>query len=52
MKMVAIRQILARIPGGLAQRTLDKSDKDFKPGDVDWNTINSLPHNRDVDKNM
>jgi len=51
-KMAAIRQILARIPGGLAQRTLDKSDKDFKPGDVDWNTINSLPHNRDVDKNM
>jgi hypothetical protein len=51
-KMSAIRQILARIPGGLAQRNLDRSDKDFKPGDVDWETINSLPHNRDVDKNM
>jgi ATP-dependent protease ClpP protease subunit len=51
-KLSAIQSILALVPGGAIPRNLDKKDKTTATGGVDWDTINSLPHNQSVDTNL
>ena len=50
-KIVAIRTLLASQPGVKAEGNRDNSDPEAgKPGDVDWEIINKLPHNQEVDQ--
>ena len=51
-KLSSIQSILALVPGGAIPRNLDKKDKTTTTGGVDWETINSLPHNQSVDTNL
>lgn len=51
-KVAAIRTLLAAQPGSKIQRNLDKKDPAGNTTNgVDWDTIDSLPHNKTVDKN-
>ncbi len=51
-KTSAIRALLARMPGAPPAGIMDKGDPDPRPDGVDWALINSLPHNRALDKNL
>lgn len=51
-KASAIRALLARLPGAPAPGILDKGDPQPKTDGVDWALIDSLPHNRDIDRNL
>jgi ATP-dependent protease ClpP protease subunit len=51
-KAAAIRTLLARMPGAPAPGILDTRDPQLKADGVDWDLINSLPHNRDIDRNL
>jgi len=51
-KAEAIRRLLARIPGAAPLGILGKKDHHPNPEGVDWELINSLPHNRETDQNL
>ena len=52
-KVAAIRTLLASKPGFKPVATLDDEDPEGNAGvDVDWETINNLPHNKAVDNNL
>ncbi len=51
-KAEAIRTLLAARPGVAVAGILDNLDSTSQePVDADWETINNLPHNKDVDNN-
>lgn len=51
-KASAIRLLLSRMPGAGIAGILDKGDPARSPDGVNWELINSLPHNMDIDKNL
>lgn len=51
-KANALRAIIAAKPAAPVPGTLDTADPKPTSGDVDWKTINSLPHNQLVDDNL
>ncbi|HPS13157.1 MAG TPA: S49 family peptidase [Prolixibacteraceae bacterium] len=51
-KVAAIGALLSLVPGATPPGTLTKGDKNKKADGVDWDLINSLPHNQEVDKNL
>lgn len=51
-KASAIRSLLSRMPGAGIAGILDKGDPAPSPDGVNWELINSLPHNLDIDKNL
>ncbi|RLD56270.1 MAG: hypothetical protein DRJ01_15470 [Bacteroidetes bacterium] len=51
-KATAIRNLLAAKPGAKTEGILDKTDPDASVStDANWETINELEHNKNVDKN-
>lgn len=50
-KAEAIRKLLAAKPGAKIEGNLDGEDPTPKVNDVDWETIDNLPHNKAVDFN-
>lgn len=49
-KVAAIRTLLSKAPGATPPGILQKDQKaGLKTGEVDWDTINKLPHNRKAD---
>ena len=51
-KEEAIRTLLAARPGSNPPGTLENKDNGGHSGEVDWESIDSLPHNREVDQNL
>ena len=52
-KAAAVRALLAAKPGAKIEGNLETEDPEAgAPQDADWETINALPHNQDVDKNF
>jgi ClpP class serine protease len=52
-KAAAVRALLAAKPGAKIEGNLETEDPEAgAPVDADWETINALPHNQDVDKNF
>ena len=52
-KVAAIRTLLASKPGFKPVATLEDDDPEANAGaDVDWETIDNLPHNKAVDNNL
>ena len=51
-KAIAIRNLLAAKPGAKTEGILDKTDPDASvSANANWETINELEHNKNVDKN-
>lgn len=51
-KESAITALLSHIPGTTPPGTLSKGDKGKNANGVDWDLINSLPHNQEADQNL
>lgn len=48
-KVTAVKAILTRKPGTPAAKINNDKDDDTPQDGVDWETINSLPHNKEAD---
>lgn len=48
-KVTAVKAIITRKPGTPAAEINNKDDNDTPQDGVDWETINSLPHNKEAD---